>query len=60
MDKLGWLTRIKLCWVVLTKGKFNPAEYRTRYMQEQWDICRKRDAEMNACIRPRTKVSSEL
>ena len=53
MDKLGWITRLKLCWVVLTKGTYNPAEYRTKHAQKQWDICRERDRDMNAAVRPR-------
>lgn len=56
-DKLGWWTRIRLCWTVLTKGEYDPTQYRTRLAQEQWDICRQRDKEMNACARPRTEVS---
>ena len=38
-DKLGWWTRIRLCWTVLTKGEYDPTQYRTRLAQEQWDIC---------------------
>ena len=55
-DKMSWGTRIKLCWQVLTKGTHNPELYRTRHAQEQWDICRQRDKEMNECNRPRTPI----
>ena len=55
-NKLGWWTRIKLCWSVLTTGAYNPKDYRTRDAQKQWDICQKRQAEMDACIQPRTET----
>ena len=56
MDKheLSWKNRLKLCWAVLTTGKYNPSDYKTIHEQEQWDLCRQRDKEMNACTRPRT------
>ena len=53
-DKLSWGTRLKLCWTVLTKGKYNPALYRTRHYEEQWQICQQRLKEMQATCRPRT------
>ena len=54
-DKLSWKTRLMLFWEVFTKGKYDPRDYKTIHEQEQWDLCRKREAEMNACVRPRTK-----
>ena len=56
--KLSWWTRIKLCWAVLTKGKYDHTQYRTRHMQKQWDTCRQRDIEMAATCRPRTHTSN--
>ena len=53
-NKLSWRNRIKLCWSVLTTGTYNPKDYKTIHEEEQWAICRQRDEEMNACIRPRT------
>ena len=55
-DKLSWITRFKLCYQVLLYGLFDPTQYRTRYAQKQWEICQKRQREMDACVRPRTKV----
>ncbi len=51
--KLSWRTRLKLCWNVLTKGKYNWREYRTRLEEEQWLICEQRREEMDACVRER-------
>ena len=55
-DRLGWITRLKLCWSVLIKGTYDPKEYRTREAQKQWDLCRRRDKEMASTIRPRTET----
>ena len=52
---LSWPTRLKLCWDVLVKGKFESTHYKTKHEQEQWEICRQRDREMDACKRPRTR-----
>jgi hypothetical protein len=38
---------------VLTKGKYNWREYRTRHDEEQWLICKQRIEEMDACVRER-------
>ena len=56
-DKLSWITRIKLCWTVLTTGKYNPKEYKTKHEDEQWQICQKRLKEMQATIRPRSEFT---
>jgi hypothetical protein len=55
-DTLSWATRIRLCWDVLVKGIFKREHYKTIHEQEQWDICRQRDKEMNATTRPRTYI----
>lgn len=55
-DTLSWPTRLKLCWDVLVKGKFERGHYKTIHEQEQWDICRQREKEMNSNIRPRTYI----
>ena len=52
-DRLSWSTRLRLCWNVLTKGKYNWREYRTRHDEEQWLICEQRREEMDACVRER-------
>lgn len=62
-DKLSWVNRLKLCYFILLKGTYkNMPQYRTEHEQEQWDICRKRDAELRATIRPRSspKVRGRL
>jgi len=58
-DKLGWITRLKLCWSVLVKGTFIPEDYKTRHYQRQWDICRQRDKEMQEACRKRTRYTSD-
>ena len=55
-DKLAWITRLSLCWTVLTKGKYNPKDYKTKHEEKQFRICQKRLKEMQACVRPRTEV----
>jgi hypothetical protein len=55
-DKLSWLTRLKLCCAVLTKGKYNHEDFKTVYEQEQWEICELKRKELAAACRPRTKV----
>ena len=41
---------------MLITGTYDHNNYRTIHAQQQWDICRLRDKEMNACIRPRTET----
>ncbi len=53
-DTYSWLTRIRLCWTVLTTGRHNPKDYKTRDEEKQWQICRQRDRELASAIRPRT------
>ena len=53
-DKLGWLTRLSLCWNVFTRGKYDPRDYKTIRQQEQWDACEQRREELESTIRPRT------
>jgi len=55
-DKFSWLTRLKFCWTLLTRGTYNPKDYKTIHEQKEWDACRKRDKEMNKCVRPRTNT----
>ena len=52
-DKLSWRTRAKLCWSVLTKGKYDPRDYKTIRQQEQWDICEQRRRDLEGGHRPR-------
>jgi len=58
-NKMSWITRLRLCWTVLTKGVYNKNMYKTRYMQRQWDICRERDKEMQKGCRPRTNYNDD-
>ena len=59
-DKLSYATRIKLCWEVLTRGKYDPRNYKTRHQEEQWQNCEKRREEMESYTRPRTeKIDSD-
>ena len=53
-DKLSWLTRLRLCWEVFTRGQYDPRDYRTRHQEQQWQICEERRKEMEKCTRPRT------
>ena len=54
-DKLRWVTRLKLCWFILTKGTTEGLPlHRTKREEEQWNICRQRDKELEAASRPRT------
>ena len=57
MDKLSWINRLKLCFVVMFKGKYNSKDYKSRRQEEQWKICRQREAEIDAYTRPRTEFS---
>ena len=61
-NKMSWITRLRLCWTVLTKGVYNTKMYRTRHAQQQWDACRQRDIELQKGCRPRTsfKTRSEF
>lgn len=52
-SKLDWSTRLRLCWDVLTKGRYDPRDYRTTKQEEQWIICEKRRKELDAANRPR-------
>lgn len=52
-NKLGWITRIKLCWRVLTRGTYDPDKYRTRHAQKQWRTCEQRRRDLDATIRPK-------
>ena len=55
-DKLSWISRLKLCWFILSKGTTKDLPlYRTRHEEEQWKICRQRDKELAAACRPRTQ-----
>ena len=53
-NKMSWITRLRLCWTVLTKGAYNTKMYRTRHAQRQWDMCRQRDKELQRTCRPRS------
>jgi len=52
-DKFSWVTRLKLCWGVLTKGKCDFGDYRTVRQQERFEICEKRRKELAGTMRPR-------
>jgi len=53
-NKMGFWTRIKLCWKVLMGKTFNLEEYRTRHSQKQWEICERRRRDLEKTIQPRT------
>ena len=55
--KLSVRTRLRLCWDILTRGKYDPRDYKTVHEQEQWDICEKRRKELIASTRPRQPFS---
>lgn len=68
--KLGWWTRLKLCFLVLFKGNYydDQVVLDTKTAGElaiwidrriQWNICRKRDKELLATHRKRTEVNQE-
>jgi hypothetical protein len=52
-DKLSWKTRLRLCWDVATRGKYDPRDYKTIHQEEQWAICEQRRKELAATCRPR-------
>ena len=52
-NKFSFLTRIRLCWVVLTTGKYDTRDYKAIHEEEQWEICEKRRKELAASCRPR-------
>ena len=54
-NKLSFGTRIRLCWDILTRGKYDSRDYKTMEEHEQWSVCEKRREELNACNRPRTE-----
>ena len=53
--KMSLWTRLRLCWDVCTRGKYDPRDYKTIHEQEQWDICEQRRKELAKGHRPRTK-----
>jgi hypothetical protein len=53
-DKLSLWTRLRLCWDMLTRGKYDPRDYKTVHEQEQWNICEQRRRDMEVASRPRT------
>ena len=61
MDKhnFSWKTRLRLCWDVLTKGKYDSRDYRTIHQQEQWELCEQRRKELIASTRPRSEFNCD-
>ena len=59
---LTWKDRLRLCWDICIWGKYDKREYKTVYEKEQLEICRKRQAELDACCRPKTypKIKGKL
>ncbi len=55
--RFSWKTKLRLCWDVMTRGRHDLRDYKTIHEEEQWEICQKRQAEMDACIRPRTEFN---
>jgi hypothetical protein len=53
-NKMSFWTRIKLCWKALMHGTYEPAEYRTRDAQKQWEICERRRRDLGKTIRRAT------
>ena len=53
--RFSWKTKLRLCWDVMTRGRYDPRDYKTIHEEEQWEICEKRRDEMDACKRPRTE-----
>jgi hypothetical protein len=39
----------------MTRGRYDPRDYKTIHEEEQWEICEKRREEMDACKRSRTE-----
>ena len=58
-DKFSWVTRLRICWCVLLSGNCDLKKYKTIHEQKEWDICRERDREMNACVRKRSSFPYE-
>ena len=56
-DKLSWKTRMRLCWEVFTRGKYDPRDYRTIQEQGQWERCEQMRKDLASSCRPRVPFS---
>ena len=52
-NRLSWATKLRLCWDVLTKGQYDPRDYKTINEQEAWDRCEQMRKELESTHRPR-------
>jgi hypothetical protein len=53
-EKMSLRTRLRLCWDVFTRGKYDPRDYRTIREEEAWARCEQMRKELAASTRPRT------
>jgi len=52
-NSFSWMTRIRLCWNVFTRGKYDSRDYKTIHEEKQWKICEKRREELTVSCRSR-------
>ena len=60
-EKLRLRSRLRLCWDVFTRGKYDPRDYKTIREEEAWVRCEKIRKDLASATRPRvdTDVESE-
>jgi hypothetical protein len=52
-EKLSLRTRLRLCWDVFTRGKYDPRDYKTIQQEEAWARCEKMRKDLASATRPR-------
>ncbi len=52
-DKLSWISRLKLCWEVFTRGKYDSRDYKTIREEERWERCEQMRKDLASTCRPR-------
>ena len=56
---LSWSNRLKLCWEVLTRGKYDPRDYKTILEEEVHERCEKMRSDLRKGERQRTGPKKE-
>ena len=55
-EKLSWSDRLRLCWEVFTRGKYDPRDYKTIKEQEAWERCEQMRKDLSSVERPKADV----
>ena len=55
-EKLSWSDRLRLCWEVFTRGKYDPRDYKTIKEQEAWERCEQMRKALASGERPKADV----